>query len=81
MGKQTAESQNHERESGLKLLRTLRDEIHLDLHLAGMEAREEWAKLEPKMAELSRHGAAFGVASHRAARQLLASARRLLRVA
>ena len=30
-------------------LKTLRDEVRLDLHLASMEVREEWKKLEKRM--------------------------------
>ena len=30
-------------------LRTLRDEIRLDLHLGGMDLRDEWAKLEKRL--------------------------------
>lgn len=29
-------------------LKTLRDEINLKVHLAGMDLRDEWAKLEPQ---------------------------------
>lgn len=35
----------------LSNLRTLRDEIRVDLHLAGMEARKRWADFEPRIAE------------------------------
>ena len=30
-------------------IRTLRDEIRLDLHLAGMDLRDEWKKLEHRL--------------------------------
>ena len=33
-------------------LRTLRDEIRLHAHLANLEAREAWKKLEPSLGEL-----------------------------
>ena len=33
-------------------LRTLRDEIRLQLHLAGKDAQEAWKKLEPSLGEL-----------------------------
>ena len=33
-------------------LRTLRDEIRLQLHLAGKDAQEAWNKLEPSLGEL-----------------------------
>jgi hypothetical protein len=38
----------HER---LGELRTLRDEIRLDVHLASMELRDEWRELERKLPE------------------------------
>ena len=46
------ESRRSELRHNLSLLRTLRDEIRLDLHLAGMEAHEEWTRLEPCIAEV-----------------------------
>lgn len=40
-------------ESGLQELRTLRDEIRLQLHLAGQEARDRWEQnLEPYLDKL-----------------------------
>lgn len=36
----------------LEELRKLRDEIRVKVHLAGMEARERWEELEPKLEEL-----------------------------
>jgi hypothetical protein len=29
-------------------LKTLRDEIRVDLHLAGMDAKDKWKEMEPK---------------------------------
>ncbi len=41
--------------SGLATLATLRDEAKLHLHLATMEAKQEWdEKLEPRIDELQR---------------------------
>ena len=37
-------------------LRTLRDEVKVDLHLAGMEVRDRWAELEPRIAEAEKQG-------------------------
>ncbi len=34
-------------EKGLEELRTLRDEVRVKLHLAGMEAKNRWTELEP----------------------------------
>jgi hypothetical protein len=36
-------------EQTLDELRTLRDEIRLDLHLGGMDLRDEWEKLEKRL--------------------------------
>lgn len=33
-------------------VKRIADEVKLKLHLAGMEAKEQWKKLEPKMMEL-----------------------------
>jgi hypothetical protein len=38
----------------LAQLATLRDEIRVDLHLAGMDARDGWARLEPRVLEAER---------------------------
>lgn len=37
---------------GLAALKTLRDEIRVNLHLAGMDARDEWKKIEPRFGEV-----------------------------
>ncbi len=36
---------------GVQLLKTLRDEMRVEVHLAGMEAKQRWEKLEPRFAE------------------------------
>jgi hypothetical protein len=36
------------------LLRTLRDEIKVKVHLAGMDAKDQWAKLEPELFKVER---------------------------
>ena len=36
-------------EKSLNLLRTLRDEVRVQVHLAGMEAKERWGDLEPRI--------------------------------
>jgi archaellum component FlaC len=35
-------------------LRRMADEIRVKIHLAGMDAKDTWAKLEPKLHELER---------------------------
>ncbi|AUX46208.1 hypothetical protein SOCE26_077130 [Sorangium cellulosum] len=37
----------NELQNSLTSLQTLRDEIRVRLHLAGMEAKDAWSKLEP----------------------------------
>jgi hypothetical protein len=44
----------NEIEKSLGLLRTLRDEVRLKIHLAGMDARDEWNTLEPQLVEIER---------------------------
>jgi hypothetical protein len=39
------------------------DQLKLELHLAGMEAREQWEKLQPKLAELEQ---SFEAGAHKA---------------
>ena len=43
-----------EMKKGVDLLRTLRDEVKVKLHLAGMDAKDQWAKLEPELAKVER---------------------------
>lgn len=46
-------------------LKKTRDELRLQMHLAGMDARTAWEKLEPKVDELERKvNAAGDAASH-----------------
>jgi predicted nucleic acid-binding Zn-ribbon protein len=40
-------------------MRTLSDEIRVRLHLAGMDAKDEWVKLEPKIVEIERVATEF----------------------
>jgi hypothetical protein len=44
-------------------VRRARDELKLQLHLAGMEARDQWDKLQPKLVELEK---AFEAGAHKA---------------
>ena len=47
------EQRRHTRER-LEHLQTLRDEIRVDVHLAGMELKQRWQELEPKMRDAER---------------------------
>lgn len=44
----------------LEKMKTLRDEIRVDLHLAGMEVKDRWQQLEPKVLEAERRAKEFG---------------------
>src|SRR6266542_4334946 len=44
----------NELKKGLDLLRTLRDEVRVRLHLTGMELKEQWNKLEPYVADVEK---------------------------
>jgi hypothetical protein len=51
---ETAMSQNTndlktEFKKSLALLQTLRDEVRVQIHLAGLDAKDRWNKLEPRM--------------------------------
>ncbi len=51
---QTTEELKNELRRSVSLLHSLRDEIRVSLHLAGMEAKDQWAKLEPRLNEVER---------------------------
>jgi lipid II:glycine glycyltransferase (peptidoglycan interpeptide bridge formation enzyme) len=51
---QTTIELKQEIQKSLGLMRTLRDEFRVKLHLAGMDAKDEWHKLEPQLDELER---------------------------
>jgi len=53
MSKTTTELKDEIRKS-LALMRTLRDEIRVQMHVGGMDAKDEWRKLEPELAEIER---------------------------
>jgi hypothetical protein len=36
-------------QQNLGKLKTLRDEIRVDIHLAGMDAKDKWKEMEPKL--------------------------------
>lgn len=59
-------------------LATLRDEIRLNLHLAGMDARSEWDKLQPKLQELEGRIEQGSDKAAKLAREMQSSLRELL---
>jgi hypothetical protein len=51
---QTTTELKAEFRKSVALLRTLRDEVRVKLHLANMEAKEGWKKLEPRLDAVER---------------------------
>ena len=43
-----------EMKKGVDLLKTLRDEVKVKLHLAGMDVKDQWARLEPELSKVER---------------------------
>jgi hypothetical protein len=48
----TSEKGKQDIQKAVDQLRTIRDEIRLHLHLANVEAKDAWNKLEPSLGEL-----------------------------
>ena len=57
-------------------LRTLRDEIRVELNLAGMELRDEWRKLEKRLPDPARLAGEIKGVTAELVDELLAEARR-----
>jgi hypothetical protein len=56
----------------LGLLKTLRDEIRVEVHLAGMDAKDEWnKKIEPHLAEVEQAARDASAASQTAVRDAM----------
>ncbi|MEQ8662070.1 MAG: hypothetical protein RLW62_14735 [Gammaproteobacteria bacterium] len=70
MSNRTFESMREEAAALAAKLRTERDELRVQLHLAGAEARAEWEKLEPRLAELETRAAQVGAAAGTAAQDV-----------
>jgi hypothetical protein len=62
---------------GLEHLRTLRDEVRVRLHLAGMEAKQEWNKLEPHLLDVEQAARDASDASRRAVTEAVESLKKL----
>ncbi|WP_437314662.1 hypothetical protein [Sorangium sp. So ce385] len=55
----------------LESLQTLRDEIRVRLHLAGMEAKDAWSKLEPTLLDAEKLAEDVSETSRNALRDIL----------
>jgi hypothetical protein len=80
MSEPRTESKN-EFDRSVDLMRTLRDEVRVKLHLAGMDARDEWNRLEPRLVELERtadkYADKYTAATEVAIRDAIASLKKL----
>ena len=74
---QTTNELKSEIEKGIATMQTLRDEVRVRLHLAGMEAKDEWNKLEPHLAEVERTAEQLTDATGRAITDAVTRLRRL----
>ena len=59
----TANELKTELKKGLSQLQTLRDEVRLRLHLASMDLKDQWNKLEPHLADVEKKAADASEAS------------------
>jgi hypothetical protein len=66
-----------ELKKSLELLRALRDEVRLQLHLGGMEARHRWDELEPRLASVEQAAQEATEASRAAVREAIAALKEL----
>jgi hypothetical protein len=58
---------------GLEHLQVLRDEVRVQLHLAGLEAKDRWNKLEPKIDAVERAAVEATEASRDAVKEAITS--------
>jgi len=55
----------------LESLSTLRDEIRVQLHLASMDAKDGWAKLEPEVEQANKMAEDATAISHKAIEDII----------
>ena len=73
----TEEELKHQIQEVVAQLRTLRDEVRVDLHLAGMEVRKRFAELEPQLHEIEHRGKEVTQASLQVVDEAVAKLRQL----
>jgi hypothetical protein len=66
-----------ELKKGLEHLATLRDEVRVRLHLAGLEVKDEWNKLEPHLFDVEQAAKEASESSHRALTDAVARLKKL----
>jgi hypothetical protein len=65
MSQSTTDLKNDIQKS-LDHMRTLRDEIRVKIHLAGMDVKDEWNHLEPQLEQVERAASEFSEATRHA---------------
>lgn len=75
---ETTKELKTEIEKSLGLLQTLRDELRVKLHLAGMDVKDEWNKLEPKLEEIEKSAENASEASLRSVTEAIKKLEKLL---
>lgn len=63
-------------QENLGRLKTLRDEIRVDIHLAGMDAKDKWKEMEPVMRDAEKLADEVSDVSRRAMEELVEKFRR-----
>ena len=74
---QTTDEMKADLQKSLESLQTLRDEIRVRIHLAGMEVKDLWNKLEPRLLEAERLAEEATETSRAALHDLLERAKEL----
>ena len=64
-------------DKSLTHLKTLRDEVRVKLHLAGMDAKTEWNKLEPHLDHVMDAAKNASAEAHTAVNEAVASLKKL----
>lgn len=77
MMSQTTDDMKADLQKNLESLQTLRDEIRVRIHLAGMEVKDLWNKLEPRLLEAERLAEEATETSRTALHDLLEKAKEL----
>jgi hypothetical protein len=74
---ESARDKSEELKKDLETLQTLRDEIRVRVHLAGMEVKRRWNELQPRIDDLLDSAKRLGEASMHAVKEALDLAREL----
>jgi len=74
---ENARDKSEELKKDLEALQTLRDEMRVRVHLAGMEVKRRWSELQPRIDDLLDSAKRLGEASMDAVKEALELAREL----